>query len=217
MDKQLTVHQKWIENHKEQWQEYCKKYREDNRDYYRRYSKRYYAENQDKCRGYYHDNKEYKLQLNHDWKQRNKKGIKDWSKQYYEANREKLLKGGKAWRTNNKERMENLQKAWGKTEKGRLSHKRTWALRRTREKDLDIAVIQRVYEDNIKKYGTLTCYLCELPVPFKKDHLEHKIPLSRGGTNEYNNLAIACQHCNCKKHNKTVDEFLTYLTKERNF
>ena len=72
---------------------------------------------------------------------------------------------------------------------------------------LSIKTIQMVYEDNIKRYGTLTCYLCELPVPFKKDHLEHKMPLSRGGTNEYSNLAIACQRCNNKKFNKTEAEY----------
>ena len=73
--------------------------------------------------------------------------------------------------------------------------------------DLPIARIQLVYEDNIKKYGTLTCYLCYCPIKFGKDELEHKIPLSRGGTNEYNNLAIAHKSCNCKKHDKTEKEY----------
>lgn len=67
--------------------------------------------------------------------------------------------------------------------------------------------IQMVYEDNIKRYGTLTCYLCENPISFGKDHLEHKIPLSRGGDNKYNNLAIACQKCNLKKFTKTEEEY----------
>ncbi len=73
--------------------------------------------------------------------------------------------------------------------------------------ELLIKTIQVVYEDNIKKYGTLTCYLCLKPILFGKDHLEHRIPLSRGGNNEYNNLAIACQGCNCKKHAKTEIEY----------
>jgi len=79
--------------------------------------------------------------------------------------------------------------------------------RRIMTKDLNIKTIQMVYEDNIKKYGTLTCYLCEKPIEFKKDNLEHKTPLSRGGTNEYNNLAVACKSCNCKKHAKTEQEY----------
>lgn len=73
--------------------------------------------------------------------------------------------------------------------------------------ELSIKTIQLVYEDNIKKYGTLTCYLCELPVPFGKDQLEHKTPISRGGKNIYVNLEIACKKCNCKKGSKTFEEY----------
>lgn len=72
---------------------------------------------------------------------------------------------------------------------------------------LSIKIIQTVYENNIKQYGTLTCYLCVKPIEFGKDHLEHKIPLSRGGSNECANLAIACQRCNCRKSNKTDAEY----------
>ena len=89
--------------------------------------------------------------------------------------------------------------------------KRFWRLRYKYNKKLagklSIKTIQLVYEDNIKKYGTLTCYLCLKPILFGKDHLEHKIPLSRGGTNEYSNLEIACQYCNMEKHNKTEEEY----------
>ncbi len=79
--------------------------------------------------------------------------------------------------------------------------------RRLLDKGLKTKTIQLVYEDNIKKYGTLTCYLCELPIEFGKDSLEHKTPLSRGGTNLYENLEVACQKCNHKKHSKTEEEY----------
>ena len=72
---------------------------------------------------------------------------------------------------------------------------------------LTIQTIQQVYEDNIKEFGTLTCYLCLKPIKFRQDCLEHKIPLSRGGTNLYENLAIAHQKCNNKKYNKTLEEY----------
>ncbi len=78
---------------------------------------------------------------------------------------------------------------------------------------LSIETIQLVYENNIKKYGTLTCYLCLEPIKFGKDCLEHKQPLSRNGTNEYNNLAVACQRCNNKKYNKTEEEYRKEITK----
>jgi 5-methylcytosine-specific restriction endonuclease McrA len=72
---------------------------------------------------------------------------------------------------------------------------------------LSIKTVQQVYEDNIKQYRTLTCYLCLKPIEFGKDHLEHKTPLFRGGTNVRNNLGIACQFCNCSKHTKTEEEY----------
>lgn len=38
--------------------------------------------------------------------------------------------------------------------------------------------------------------------------IDHKIPLSRGGTNEDINLVIACWHCNVvKKGDMTADEY----------
>jgi 5-methylcytosine-specific restriction endonuclease McrA len=72
---------------------------------------------------------------------------------------------------------------------------------------LYISIIQMVYEDNIKKYGTLTCIYCLNPIKFGKDTLEHKQPLILGGTNEYNNLAIACNRCNSSKGSKTEAEY----------
>ena len=70
-----------------------------------------------------------------------------------------------------------------------------------------MCLIQKIYEENIKQNGTLTCYLCKQQIPFGDDHLEHKIPLSRGGTNEKANLDIACKTCNFKKQNKTEEEY----------
>ncbi len=95
--------------------------------------------------------------------------------------------------------------------KNPLSVKASYHKRRLLMSDLSIQTVQQVYEDNIKRYGTLTCYLCELPVEFGQDHLEHKTPLSRGGTNEKENLGIACEHCNLSKNNKTEEEYRTVL------
>ncbi len=100
----------------------------------------------------------------------------------------------------------SLNPAW----KGGISKdsKRYRTLRRSGK--LLIKIVQMVYEDNIKQYGTLTCYLCLKPIAFKEDSLDHKLPLSRGGTNEYSNLAIAHLSCNHKKNAKTVEEYRKY-------
>ena len=89
-----------------------------------------------------------------------------------------------------------------------IKHKYREVFKRAGE--LTVQTIQLVYDDNIKKYGALTCYLCENLIPFGKEELEHKIPLSCSGTNEYNNLAIACKNCNSGKRNKTEEEYRKY-------
>ena len=73
--------------------------------------------------------------------------------------------------------------------------------------ELSVKTIQMVYEDSIKRYGTLTCYLCLKAIEFKQDCLEHKLPLSRGGTNVYENLGVAHCICNSEKGNKTEEEY----------
>lgn len=42
-------------------------------------------------------------------------------------------------------------------------------------------------------------------------HIDHKLPLSRGGGNEFDNLALSCPTCNLKKHDKTDVEFIGYV------
>ena len=74
--------------------------------------------------------------------------------------------------------------------------------------------VQEIYEENIKKYGTLTCIYCLNPIEFGKDTLEHKLPLSRGGTNDKENLAIACSKCNFNKGKKTEEEYRDFINKK---
>ncbi len=39
-------------------------------------------------------------------------------------------------------------------------------------------------------------------------HIDHFIPISRGGTNNINNLVLSCQNCNLSKHNKYFLNFI---------
>ena len=42
----------------------------------------------------------------------------------------------------------------------------------------------------------------------KEVHIDHKIPLSRGGHNDISNIALSCARCNLQKGTKTDEEFL---------
>lgn len=50
------------------------------------------------------------------------------------------------------------------------------------------------------------CYYCDCDITEIKA-IEHLIPVSRGGNNNWINLVYSCKKCNSKKHNKTLAEF----------
>lgn len=62
--------------------------------------------------------------------------------------------------------------------------------------------IVQMYDDQ----GGLCCY-CEAPL-FGTYDTDHMTPLSRGGRNDWPNLAIACPACNRSKCDKTAEEFM---------
>jgi 5-methylcytosine-specific restriction endonuclease McrA len=56
------------------------------------------------------------------------------------------------------------------------------------------------------------CAYCGEGGPLEADH---RIPLSRGGTNAIDNILPACRRCNAKKHQMTEQEFRARLAAER--
>lgn len=170
--------------------EYHKKYRAEHKEYFKAYFKKRYLENRDVLLA---QQKEYKKK--HPW-----------------VAKEKYKIAKKKWHEKNKVRRYREYKEYRKTNilMMRARDQRRLAREHGAKGTMTAEIIQRVYEDNIKFFGTLTCYLCLKPVPFSKDHLEHKTPLSRGGSHYYSNLAVACQSCNLSKNNKTEKEYRAY-------
>lgn len=50
--------------------------------------------------------------------------------------------------------------------------------------------------------GAKNCYYCGRELKREEKTIDHKLPVSKGGTNNMNNLVICCQHCNSVKNNK---------------
>ncbi len=62
-----------------------------------------------------------------------------------------------------------------------------------------------------KKIERGICYYCGKKVSPKDLTMDHKIPLSRGGTSERLNLVPACKECNRKKKYLSPWEWEDYL------
>lgn len=174
--------------------QFCKEYYKNNKDYF----KKWRENNREKCR---------KARIKHYWKHREEELSR--MKSYQDRFKDEI----KLKRTLNKKHLAKLSKEYIKNlreknpQKYRLYNKTNGASARY-PGTIKLSIVQMVYEDSIKKWGTLTCYLCEEPIDFGMDSLDHKIPASRGGTNDYSNLGVVHLKCNRMKINKTVEEYL---------
>lgn len=136
--------------------------------------------------------------------------FKKWSA----ANPEKMKRYGRAsklrradadraynaqWFQDNKERLNEQRREW------RAQNRVRWNaygnLRRARKTGAAGFATAEAIEARIAYYGR-RCWMCGGPF----EHLDHVIPLSRGGTNWPANLRPACQSCNVRKHNKLPHE-----------
>lgn len=55
---------------------------------------------------------------------------------------------------------------------------------------------KRLWYLAIDRYGLVCCGICGMPIEFSECTLDHKIPLSKGGTNKLSNLQLAHLLCN---------------------
>lgn len=69
--------------------------------------------------------------------------------------------------------------------------------------------------DRIKIYRKTQgrCYLCGEFVDYDSFEIEHKIPLAKGGTNDFSNLFPACHCCNTIKHDIYPQELMEKIVK----
>lgn len=114
------------------------------------------------------------------------------SQAYYHAHRD-----DPAWRASHQKRNRKYDQAH--TAKRRaLKHNST-----TSYTTKDVRVQIRSQTDS---KGRLICWWCDKPIR-GKFHVDHRIPLSRGGSNDARNICITHGRCNEHKHNKLPHEW----------
>lgn len=122
----------------------------------------------------------------------NKDAKKLYDQEYRNKNKEKLKVSGLKWKSENKELVKEIRRTY-KTK------------RRANERIGDDTRIilewRRVQVKNCKWCGVA----CEVGY-----HVDHVIPLSKGGTHTVDNLCIACPSCNLRKNAMMPDEFIEY-------
>lgn len=130
-------------------------------------------------------------------------------KNYYYRHREAENKVSRLYTLNNPEKVRRLRQRWSAAhpeQRKAISHKRR-ALKRGNggtytAQDIRNKLIAQKH----------TCYYCHntLKKRGKKYlyHVEHVVPISKGGSNWPDNIVIACPTCNQKKGDKLLHEWL---------
>lgn len=130
------------------------------------------------------------------------------NKSYRDEQYRKSEKGQATRRKNRKSPITiETRKRYEQTEKFREI--KSFRAKRYREenqkvRELDKARKLRYY---YRKYSADTCYYCGKHIEGRDKTVDHKIPISRGGTNARENLVMCCQSCNSHKNNRTESEY----------
>lgn len=56
------------------------------------------------------------------------------------------------------------------------------------------------------------CYICGKVVDPDSFEVEHKVPVAKGGTNDLNNLYVACHICNTMKNSMIFEDFMQKIS-----
>lgn len=199
------------EDNKEKILEQSRRWKRENRERRKETNRIWYEKNREtileKGRQQYHANKEYNAQRGKRYrdthKEQRKKArrehyinnrdhVRAQNSQWYQNNKEKRLEKGRQWRAANRDRTRILERTHRHTRRARLH---SAAGKHTAD---DIQCQFRAQKGRCWWCG------CKLKDGF---HVDHLIPLSRGGSNSPENLVISCPSCNSSKGSKLPHEW----------
>jgi 5-methylcytosine-specific restriction endonuclease McrA len=135
------------------------------------------------------------------------------TRRYRWKNREYLVAQCRTWRNNNKEYFQVMNRAWRQANSERVAA--NWHARRARKRAAPgrwtKADIQRLWGE---QNGVCAAPHCSTLLEISCT-VDHKIPLSRGGSNWPANLQLLCSSCNSSKCDRTMDEWFAVLDTRR--
>lgn len=137
---------------------------------------------------------------------RNKDRMDADSRAKYQHNKPRVLATTKAWYDANKERKAATAALWRQANPETVAaiNSANRARRRNAPGRFVKADIDRLWDEQC---GICAAPHCDTPLVVSCT-VDHKQPLSRGGSNWPTNLQLLCKPCNSSKHDKTMDEWL---------
>ena len=117
---------------------------------------------------------------------------------YYEAHKAEIAAYMKAYREAHKAEIAASGKVYREANPDKILDK----LARRRARKRGATVVEKVSRVVVYERDAGKCHICVKKAPKRGWHLDHIIPLVRGGEHSYQNVAVACPKCNMRKQAK---------------
>lgn len=188
----LEQQREYREASKEKKRESSRKWRDANKDKIREQKREYYEANKDKIRA---QKREYR--------KANRERISEREREYYTANKEKRHEYREANRERISEQKREYYREYLQTTRGKEVKRAQNQRRRARKV---FAQLGLPFDESAQlKRQRCKCYYCGCKLD--KYHVDHVIPLSRGGSDGAENKVLACPDCNLSKGSKLPSEW----------
>jgi 5-methylcytosine-specific restriction endonuclease McrA len=128
---------------------------------------------------------------------------------YYAEHKTEAAAYKKQYNAEHREKIKQRNAQYQKTSHGKTVHKACGHRRRTRK----LGNGGNHTAEDIKRQGDCQrwkCWWCGKNCQ-KKYHVDHLVPLAKGGHNNPSNIVIACPKCNLSKHDKLPCEWMGML------
>lgn len=147
---------------------------------------------------------EKKRERDRAYRVREKDRRREQNKRWLERNPEYLRKYSRKWREQNPDYARDYAKDNPEVAKAASARRRNRKLKAGG--NYTAADVRRIYAIQEGR-----CYWCKSNVPEKAYHADHRVPLSRGGSNGPENIVVSCPSCNLRKGAKMPEEFAGVL------
>lgn len=148
-------------------------------------------------------NKEKINKYNREYNAANSEEISEQKREYYEANKEKIRGYQREYRAANREKISEYDREYHQTSRGKEVRRTNHHRRRARKAEAPLGL---PFDEKLQlKRQKSCCYYCGRRLV--KYHVDHVIPLSRGGSDGAENKVLACPDCNLSKGSKLPSEW----------
>jgi 5-methylcytosine-specific restriction endonuclease McrA len=134
------------------------------------------------------------------WKAQNLDHWREYQKAYYQANRKEKIAYATARNQQNRAVSNEVIRRWKRANPLKVAEYEGRRRARTRQSRYEPIEPMRVFDRD-----GWVCHLCKEPVLRDDASLDHVLPLARGGSHTYDNVATAHVHCNIVRGSKLLN------------